>query len=77
MGPDAFSKYLQSLFCKFSQARNTEVFPKWQHWLLEQLGVDNLTIDFHGTAITGYGDQQGGVPRVIIQIKKGAIHMIR
>ncbi len=33
-------------FGKFSQVRNTEVFPKLQHWFLEQLRVDNLTIDF-------------------------------
>jgi len=46
-------------FGKFSQARNTAVFPKWQHWFLSQLGVDNLTIDFDSTVITRYGDQQG------------------
>jgi len=46
-------------FGKFSQGRNTEVFPKWQHWFLNQLGVDNLTIDFDSTVITRYGDQQG------------------
>ena len=46
-------------FGKFSQARNTEVFPKWQHWFLDQLEVDNLTIDFDSTVITRYGDQQG------------------
>ena len=33
-------------FGEFSQVRNTEVFPKLQHWFLEQLRVDNLTIDF-------------------------------
>ena len=33
-------------FGKFSQVRNTEVFPKLQHWFLEQLCVNNLTIDF-------------------------------
>jgi len=26
---------------------------------LDQLGVDNLTIDFDSAVITGYGDQQG------------------
>ena len=46
-------------FGKFSQRRNTEVFPQLQHWFLEQLEVDNITIDFDSTVITRYGDQQG------------------
>ena len=46
-------------FGKFSQKRNTEVFPKMQHWFFNQLGVDNLTIDFDSTVITRYGEQQG------------------
>ena len=46
-------------FGKFSQKRNTEVFPTMQHWFFNQLGVDNLTIDFDSTVITRYGEQQG------------------
>jgi hypothetical protein len=46
-------------FGKFSQARNAEVFPPLQHWFLEQLRVENITIDFDSTVITRYGNQQG------------------
>lgn len=48
-------------FGKFSQKRNTEVFPSLQHWFFGQLGVDNLTVDFDSTVLTRYGDQQGSV----------------
>ncbi|WP_057940415.1 IS1380 family transposase [Algoriphagus resistens] len=46
-------------FCKFSQQRNTEVFPVLQNWFFDQLGVDNLTVDFDSTVITRYGEQEG------------------
>ena len=46
-------------FGKFSQKRNTEVFPSLQHWFFDQIGIDNITIDFDSTVITRYGDQQG------------------
>ncbi|NEP63672.1 MAG: IS1380 family transposase [Symploca sp. SIO2G7] len=46
-------------FGKFSQARNTAVFPKWQHWFFDQLGVDNITVDLDSTVITRYGHQEG------------------
>jgi Transposase DDE domain group 1 len=46
-------------FGKFSQARNTEVFPKLQHWFFDQINIDNITIDFDSTVITRYGEQQG------------------
>ncbi len=46
-------------FGKFSQKRNTEVFPQLQHWFFNQLEVDNLTIDFDSTVITRYGEQEG------------------
>lgn len=46
-------------FGKFTQKRNTEVFPQLQHWFLEQLGVDNLTVDLDSTVVTRYGEQQG------------------
>ena len=44
---------------KFSQSRNTEVFPKLQKWFIENLGVDNITIDLDSTVITRYGQQEG------------------
>lgn len=46
-------------FGKFNQARNTLVFPKLQKSFIDQLGVDNITIDFDSTVITRYGTQQG------------------
>lgn len=46
-------------FGKFSQKRNTEVFPELQQWFFNQLGIDNITIDFDSTVITRYGEQQG------------------
>lgn len=46
-------------FGKFSQKRNTEVFPELQHWFFEQIGVDNITVDFDSTVITRYGGQEG------------------
>ena len=46
-------------FGKFSQARNTEVFPKLQHWFFDQINIDNITIDFDSTVITRYGNQEG------------------
>ncbi|TRX51722.1 hypothetical protein FNH22_23450 [Fulvivirga sp. M361] len=46
-------------FGKFSQKRNTEVFPVLQNWFFNQIGVDNITVDFDSTVITRYGDQEG------------------
>lgn len=46
-------------FGKFSQARNTEVFPALQNWFFDQIKVDNITIDFDSTVITRYGEQEG------------------
>lgn len=46
-------------FGKFSQKRNTEVFPVLQKWFFDQLRVDNITVDFDSTVITRYGEQQG------------------
>ena len=45
-------------FGKFSQKRNTEVFLELQNWFFDQLGDDNLTVDFDSTVITRYGEQQ-------------------
>lgn len=46
-------------FGRFSQKRNTEVFPNIQKWFVDNLGVDNMTIDFDSTVITRSGTQQG------------------
>jgi hypothetical protein len=46
-------------FGKFSQKRNTEVFPSLQHWFFDRINVDNITIDFDSTVITRYGEQEG------------------
>lgn len=46
-------------FGKFSQSRNTEVFPALQHWFFDQIGIDSITVDFDSTVLTRYGDQQG------------------
>lgn len=46
-------------FGKFSQKRNTEVFPVLQKWFFDQIGVDCLTVDFDSTVITRYGNQEG------------------
>ena len=48
-------------FGKFSQKRNTEVFPTLQHWFFDQISVEAITVDFDGTVLTRYGDQQGSV----------------
>ncbi len=45
-------------FGKFSRKMNTEVFPQLQHWFYEQIGVDNITVDFDSTVITRYGNQK-------------------
>ena len=46
-------------FGKFSQKRNTEVFPALQKWFYDQISVDNITVDFDSTVITRYGEQEG------------------
>ena len=47
-------------FGKFSQARNTAVFPKLQQWFFSQMNIGKLTIDFDSTVITREGKQQEG-----------------
>lgn len=66
-----YSRYLG----KFSQALNTKVFPLRNHWFFDQIGIDNLTIDFDSTVITRYGDQQGSAKGYNPK-KKGVIHTI-
>ena len=46
-------------FGKFSQKRNTEVFPSAQKWFIDNLGIANITLDFDSTVITRSGTQQG------------------
>ena len=48
-------------FGKFSQKRNTAVFPAAQKWFVDSLGIDNVTIDLDSTVITRWGDQQGSL----------------
>ena len=46
-------------FGKFSDQRNTSVFPQLQKWFFSQLEVDNITLDIDSTVITRYGTQEG------------------
>ena len=46
-------------FGKFSQARNTAVFPPLQQWLFSQIKVGAVTVDFDSTVITREGGQEG------------------
>ncbi len=46
-------------FGKFSQARNTAVFPPLQRWFFEQINVGAVTVDFDSTVITREGGQEG------------------
>ena len=46
-------------FGKFSDQRNTSVFPQLQKWFFSQLEVDNITLDIDSTVITRYGNQEG------------------
>ena len=46
-------------FSKFSQARNTAVFPELQRWFFDQINVGAVTVDFDSTVITREGSQEG------------------
>ncbi len=46
-------------FGKFSQQRNTEVFPALQKWFFSQLQVNDITLDIDSTVITRSGNQEG------------------
>ncbi|MBK8091459.1 MAG: transposase [Verrucomicrobiaceae bacterium] len=46
-------------FGKFSQARNTVVFPALQKWFFAQINVGAVTVDFDSTVITRDGSQEG------------------
>ena len=46
-------------FGKFSQARNTLVFPALQSWFFGQINMGAVTVDFDSTVITREGVQEG------------------
>lgn len=46
-------------FHKFSQKRNTEVFPELQKWLFDKINIGAVTVDFDSTVITRSGSQEG------------------
>lgn len=46
-------------FGKFSQCRNTAVFPSLQNWFFSQLQVNDITLDIDSTVITRSGNQEG------------------
>jgi hypothetical protein len=46
-------------FQKFSWKRNTEVFVPTQKWFIDNLTIDNLTLDFDSSIMTRYGEQEG------------------
>lgn len=46
-------------FGKFSQARNTAVFPELQRWFFAQINVGAVTVDFDSTVLTREGSQEG------------------
>lgn len=50
-----FSRFFQ----KFSWKKNTETFVPLQSWMLNQITLDNLTVDLDSSVITRYGEQQG------------------
>jgi hypothetical protein len=46
-------------FNKFSEAKNKELFPGLQHWMMQKVEIGNITIDFDNTVSTRYGKQEG------------------
>ncbi len=46
-------------FGKFSQQRNTAVFPSLQKWFFSQIQVNDITLDIDITVITKSGNQEG------------------
>ena len=46
-------------FNKFSDKRNTEVFPELHGWLMQQVNIEQITLDLDSTVITRSGSQQG------------------
>lgn len=46
-------------FNKFSDKRNTEVFPELHSWLIDQVRIPEITLDLDSTVITRSGAQEG------------------
>ncbi len=46
-------------FHKFSDKRNTEVFPELHSWMVDQVHLPNITLDLDSTVITRSGSQEG------------------
>jgi hypothetical protein len=46
-------------FKRFSWRRNNEVFEPLQRWFMDQLRVENITVDLDSCVITRYGNQEG------------------
>jgi hypothetical protein len=46
-------------FNKFSLAKNTDIFPELQSWLMNQVKIERITLDLDSTVITRAGTQQG------------------
>jgi hypothetical protein len=63
--PMASQSTYSRFFGRFSQARNTEVFPLWQKWCFSQIKVGAVTVDFDSTVITREGSQQGSAKRYV------------
>lgn len=46
-------------FGKFSDKRNTELFPELHRWMMEQVHLSEITLDLDSTVITRCGTQEG------------------
>ncbi len=46
-------------FNKFSLAKNTEIFPELQNWLINLVNIERITVDLDSTVITRAGTQEG------------------
>jgi len=46
-------------FGKFSDQRNTELFPELHRWMMEQVHLSEITLDLDSTVITRSGQQEG------------------
>lgn len=46
-------------FGKFSDQRNTELFPELHRWMMAQVHLSQITLDLDSTVITRSGQQQG------------------
>ena len=46
-------------FGKFSDKRNSELFPELHRWMMEQVHLSEITLDLDSTVITRSGQQEG------------------